>query len=132
MSSSRHLDEAAESAQQLEQHGYKQELRRTMSLSDVVVYGLIYMVPMAPVAVFGTIDSFAHGMAALVYVVAAVAMVFSAISYREMALRYPSPARSTPTSGVGSTRSSGSCPAGRSCWTTCCSRRCCRCSPRSR
>ena len=89
MPSPRHPDEAADSVQELAQHGYQQELRRTMSLSDVVVYGLIYMVPMAPVAVFGTIDSFAHGMAALVYVVAAVAMVFSAISYREMALRYP-------------------------------------------
>ena len=30
-----------------------------MTLRDVVVYGLIYMVPMAPVAVFGTIHSFA-------------------------------------------------------------------------
>ena len=74
---------------ELEDLGYRQELSRSMSLTDVVVYGLIYMVPLAPVAVFGTIDSFAGGMVALVYVVAAVAMVFSAISYREMALRYP-------------------------------------------
>lgn len=81
--------EATEAAHELEQLGYAQELRRTMSLTDVVVYGMIYMVPMAPVAVFGTIHAFGHGMSALVYVVAAVAMVFSAISYREMALRYP-------------------------------------------
>lgn len=73
----------------LENLGYTQQLDRSMSLTDVVVYGLIYMVPMAPIAVFGTIYDFASGMPALVYLVAAVAMVFSAISYREMALRYP-------------------------------------------
>ena len=33
--------------------GYKQELNRTMSLYDVIVYGLIYMVPLAPLQVFG-------------------------------------------------------------------------------
>lgn len=91
MSFSHQHDDAIKSASghELEQLGYKQELRRTMSLTDVIVYGLIYMVPLAPVAVFGTIDSFSNGMVALVYVVAAIAMVFSAISYREMALRYP-------------------------------------------
>ncbi len=83
------IHSADEPQHELEEFGYRQELRRTMSLADVVIYGLIYMVPMAPVAVFGTIHAFAHGMSALVYVVAAVAMVFSAISYREMALRYP-------------------------------------------
>ena len=69
--------------------GYKQELNRTMTLTDVVVYGLIFMVPLAPVAVFGTIFNFSHGMAALVYLVAGIAMFFSAVSYKEMAKEYP-------------------------------------------
>ena len=73
----------------LERFGYQQELRRSMSLTDVVVYGLIYMVPMAPLPVFGIIFNFSAGMAGLVYLVAAFAMVFSALSYKEMALRYP-------------------------------------------
>lgn len=60
-----------------------------MTLTDVVVYGLIYMVPLAPLPVFGLIYNFSNGMAALVYVVAAIAMVFSAISYAAMARRYP-------------------------------------------
>ncbi|MFF8773536.1 APC family permease [Kitasatospora sp. NPDC015120] len=60
-----------------------------MSLGDVVAFGLIYMVPMAPLAVFGIIYNFSHGMPALVYVVAGVAMVFSAMSYKEMAKRFP-------------------------------------------
>lgn len=87
MTQDRHnLDSATES---LESLGYKQELKRSMSLTDVVVYGLIYMVPMAPLAVFGIIYNFSNGMPALVYLVAAVAMVFSALSYREMAKRFP-------------------------------------------
>ncbi len=69
--------------------GYKQELNRTMTLTDVIIYGLIFMVPLAPVSVFGTIFNFAHGMVALVYVVAGAAMFFSALSYKEMAKEYP-------------------------------------------
>lgn len=60
-----------------------------MSLSDVVVYGLIYMVPLAPLAVFGFIYNFSSGMVAMVYIVAAVAMYFSAVSYSEMARVFP-------------------------------------------
>lgn len=73
----------------LHQLGYEQQLRRSMSLTDVVIYGLIYMVPLAPLAVFGIIFNFSNGMPALVYLVAAVAMVFSALSYKEMAKRFP-------------------------------------------
>ena len=73
----------------LEALGYKQELSRTMSLADVVVYGLIYMVPLAPLAVFGFTYNLSGGMVAAVYAVAAVAMYFSAVSYSEMARQFP-------------------------------------------
>jgi hypothetical protein len=62
------------SQQRLESLGYKQELSRSMSLGDVVVYGLIYMVPLAPIQVFGFIYNFSSGLVATVYVVAAIAM----------------------------------------------------------
>ncbi len=81
------LDSASE--QRLESLGYKQELSRSMSLADVVVYGLIYMVPLAPIQVFGFIYNFSSGMVATVYVVAAIAMYFSAVSYCEMAKEFP-------------------------------------------
>lgn len=81
--------DAPEGATSLEDLGYAQELKRSMSLLDVVVYGLIYMVPMAPLAVFGIIYNFSGGMPALVYLVAAFAMLFSALSYKEMAKRFP-------------------------------------------
>ncbi len=73
----------------LESLGYEQELRRAMSLFDVVVYGLIYMVPLAPLAVFGFTYNLSGGMVAMVYIVAAVAMYFSAVSYSEMAQEFP-------------------------------------------
>ena len=60
-----------------------------MTLTDVVVYGLIFMVPLAPVGVFGAIFNFSHGMTALIYLVAGIAMFFSAVSYKEMAKEYP-------------------------------------------
>ena len=81
--------EPSASANTLESLGYHQELKRTMSLADVVIYGLIYMVPMAPVAVFGFTSNFSSGMTALVYLVSAIAMLFSALCYKEMAKRYP-------------------------------------------
>ncbi|POA57460.1 MULTISPECIES: APC family permease [unclassified Pseudomonas] len=60
-------------------------LVRRLSLSDVLVYGLLYFCPLAPTAVFGIVYGMSGGMAALVYAVAALAMTFSAISYSEMA-----------------------------------------------
>jgi amino acid transporter len=77
------------SRERLEALGYRQELHRAMSLFDVVVYGLIYMVPLAPLAVFGFTYNLSGGMVAAVYIVAAVAMYFSAVSYSEMAREFP-------------------------------------------
>ncbi|MCC3766971.1 APC family permease [Streptomyces sp. UNOC14_S4] len=59
-------------------------LRRTLSFRDLVVYGLLFIAPMAPVGIFGTLDAKAHGAVALVYVVATVAMAFTAFSYAQM------------------------------------------------
>ena len=110
--------------QRLAELGYKQELNRTMTLTDVVVYGLIFMVPLAPVAVFGTIFNFSHGMAALVYLVAGIAMFFSAVSYKEMAKEYPVAGSVYSYVRLGTTNSWGSFRDGPSSWTTCSSRRC--------
>jgi amino acid transporter len=84
------IDTSGHAAQaQLEALGYAQELRRSMSLSDVVVYGLIFMCPLAPVSVFGFIYNLSGGQVAMVYLVAAIAMCFSAVSYAEMAKVFP-------------------------------------------
>ncbi|MFF1560411.1 APC family permease [Streptomyces sp. NPDC058279] len=59
-------------------------LRRTLGFRDLVVYGLLFIAPMAPVGVFGTLDAKSHGAVALVYLVATVAMAFTASSYAQM------------------------------------------------
>ncbi|GAA1927679.1 APC family permease [Streptantibioticus ferralitis] len=60
------------------------ELRRTLGFRDLVVYGLLFIAPMAPVGVFGALDAGSHGAVALVYVAATVAMAFTAFSYALM------------------------------------------------
>lgn len=59
-------------------------LRRSLRFRDLVVYGLLFIAPMAPVGIFGTLDAKSHGAVALVYVVATVAMAFTAFSYAQM------------------------------------------------
>ncbi|MFI0784525.1 APC family permease [Streptomyces lydicus] len=59
-------------------------LRRTLTFRDLLVYGLLFIAPMAPVGIFGTLQAKSHGAVALVYVVATVAMAFTAYSYAQM------------------------------------------------
>lgn len=48
--------------QQLESYGYTQELKRSVSTVDLLIYGLIFMVPIAPWAIFGTVYNEASGL----------------------------------------------------------------------
>jgi len=73
----------------LEAFGYKQELKRSLTLFDLLVYGLVFIVPGAPVAVFGFVYNASHGMVPLVYLIGLVAMVFTALSYMAMARAFP-------------------------------------------
>lgn len=69
--------------------GYTPQLERSLSFRSLLVYGLLFFVPMAPVAVFGHVSNISGGVPVLVYLVAALVMGLSAVSYREMALRFP-------------------------------------------
>lgn len=75
--------------QQLESYGYKQELKRSVSTTDLLIYGLIFMVPIAPWAIFGTVYNAAEGMVPLVYLIGLVAMLFTALAYGQMAKSIP-------------------------------------------
>ncbi|MEV6781916.1 APC family permease [Streptomyces sp. NPDC051098] len=59
-------------------------LRRSLGFRDLMVYGLLFIAPMAPVGIFGTLDAKSNGAVALVYVVATIAMAFTASSYAQM------------------------------------------------
>lgn len=73
----------------IEQFGYKQELKRTLKFSDLITYGLIFMVPIAPFGIFGGVFQASGGMIALAYIIAMVGMMFSANSYSQMAQAFP-------------------------------------------
>lgn len=60
------------------------ELHRNLGFRDLVVYGLLFIAPMAPVGIFGTLDAKSHGAVVLVYIAATIAMAFTAFSYAQM------------------------------------------------
>jgi amino acid transporter len=77
------------SEQDVEQFGYQQELKRSLTFGDLLIYGLIFMVPIAPFGIFGSVFNTSGGMVALAYAVGAVGMVFTAIAYAEMSKAFP-------------------------------------------
>jgi hypothetical protein len=58
----------------LEHLGYRQELKRALTLRDLVVYGMVFMVPISPFGVFGFVYKDAKGMVPLAYLVGLVGM----------------------------------------------------------
>lgn len=64
-------------------------LRRSLSLRDLITYGLLFIGPTAPMSVYGVLDAKSGGAVALVFVVATVAMSFTAWSYARMAAVVP-------------------------------------------
>jgi amino acid transporter len=74
---------------ELQQFGYRQELRRALRLRDLLAYGLIFMVPIAPMAIFGPVFAASGGMVVLAYAVGMVALVFTAFSYAQMVRAFP-------------------------------------------
>jgi amino acid transporter len=83
------VDARLEAEESVEKFGYKQELRRQLTFRDLVVYGLIFMVPIAPFGIFGAVYQTAGGMVALAYIVGMIGMAFTALSYSEMARAFP-------------------------------------------
>jgi amino acid transporter len=73
----------------LEQFGYRQELRRALSTRDLIVYGMIFMVPIAPQAVYGFVWDASKGMVPLAYLLGLVGMFFTAMSYAAMSRAFP-------------------------------------------
>jgi len=73
----------------LDQFGYKEQLDRALGLRDLLVYGMIFMVPIAPFGVFGFVWKEAAGMVPLAYLVGLVGMFFTALSYASMSAAFP-------------------------------------------
>jgi amino acid transporter len=65
-------------------------LRRTLTLWDLILYGVIVIQPVAPMSVFGVLSDRGRGHVVTTLLIAMVAMLFTAISYGRMARAYPS------------------------------------------
>jgi amino acid transporter len=73
----------------LKEFGYKEQLNRVLTTKDLIIYGMIFMVPVAPFAVFGFVWDEAKGMVPLAYLVGLVGMFFTALSYAAMSRAFP-------------------------------------------
>jgi amino acid transporter len=65
-------------------------LRRTLTLWNLIVIGLVIIQPIAPMGIYGVINNAAGGHVVTTILIALVAMFFTAISYGKMARVYPS------------------------------------------
>ena len=65
-------------------------LRRTLTLRDLILYGIIVIQPVAPMSVFGVLSQRGRGHVVTAILIALVAMLFTGISYGRMARAYPS------------------------------------------
>jgi amino acid transporter len=65
-------------------------LRRTLTLWDLILYGVIVIQPVAPMSVFGVLSDRGRGHVVTAVLIAMVAMLFTAVSYGRMARAYPS------------------------------------------
>src|SRR6202171_1769889 len=65
-------------------------LRRSLTLWDLILYGIIVIQPVAPMSVYGVLSDRGHGHVVTAILLAMVAMLFTGISYGRMARAYPS------------------------------------------
>lgn len=66
------------------------QLKRTLRLRDLILYGIIVIQPTAPMSVFGVLSTRARGHVVVTILLAMIAMLFTAVSYGRMARVYPS------------------------------------------
>jgi putrescine importer len=65
-------------------------LRRTLTLWNLIIIGIVMVQPIAPMGIYGVISNAAGGHVVTTILIAMVAMLLTAISYGKMARAYPS------------------------------------------
>lgn len=65
-------------------------LKRTLTTKDLVIFGMIFMVPIAPFSILASLSNTSNGMPAVAYLIAMVAMLFTALSFGMMVPLFPS------------------------------------------
>lgn len=64
-------------------------LKRSLTLGQLVFFGLVFIGPAAAVGIFGTLDARSGGAVASVYLIATLVMAFTAASYMRMSREIP-------------------------------------------
>jgi amino acid transporter len=64
-------------------------LKRSLTVFDLTIYGLMFIAPTATFSGFGIVFDASHGMVPLVYAIGFVAMFFTALSYTMMSKEFP-------------------------------------------
>ena len=64
-------------------------LRRVLTLRDLIFYGIVLVMPIAPIPMFGIAQKLSNGHFVTTILIAMVAMMFTAVSYGRMAALYP-------------------------------------------
>jgi amino acid transporter len=67
----------------------KGEFRRVLGYRDLLIYGMTYMVPIAPWVIFGFLDKASGQLPALAYLLGVLCMYFTARSYATMVGQLP-------------------------------------------
>ena len=65
-------------------------LRRSLTLTDLILYGVIVIQPVAPMSIFGVLSDRGRGHVVTAILIAMVAMLFTGMSYGRIARAYPS------------------------------------------
>ena len=69
--------------------GHAPQLKRVLKLRDLAIYGIAFMTPIAPAYIYGAVTDITGGTLAMAYVIAMVAMLFTAYSYGKMSAAFP-------------------------------------------
>ncbi|MEK4028179.1 APC family permease [Pseudobacillus sp. FSL P4-0506] len=67
----------------------KPGLKRSLSFWDLLIYGMVFMVPIAPFGIYGVVAQGSNGMVALAYLIGMAGMIFTAFSYARMSEAFP-------------------------------------------
>jgi len=71
------------------QFGYEQELKRTLGVKELVVFGVTFMAPVSSMQMFGFMSMVSAGHAVLCYLAAFIAIIFTVMSYHQMIQEFP-------------------------------------------
>ncbi len=65
------------------------KLKRVLTLWDLILYGIVLIMPIAPIPLFGVVQKLSNGYGVTTILLAMVAMLLTAFSYGRMAALYP-------------------------------------------